>query len=173
MARLRPRKDPFSGYIFVYNLYCIVVPNCVSLDCLQESPYMAYEVFERSNARVGTPAVAIVPDGRIAINAAAVRIAKDQRINWVLLLWDWTHHRLAIKASQKGEKNAYALSMSEGRSGSIRAKSFVSFIGWKARKRVPIPASWNEKERMFEVVLPAEHLESERWGVQRSKSQEH
>ncbi len=131
---------------------------------------MAYEVFERTNARVETPAISIVPDGRIAMNAAAVRIAENQQVNWVLLLWDWTHHRLAVRASHKGEKNAYALSISRGHSGVVRARAFVSYIGWKARKRVQIPAAWNEKERMFEVVLPVEYLESERWGVQRSKT---
>jgi hypothetical protein len=130
---------------------------------------MAYEVFKRTGARVETPTISIVPDGRIAINAAAVRIVKEARIASVLLLWDRTTHRLAMKAAQKGDKNSYAVSISpSSHSGSLRAKAFISHIGWKAHKREMIPAIWNEKERMFEATLPVEHLESERWGVKRS-----
>jgi hypothetical protein len=129
---------------------------------------MAYEVFKRTGARVETPTISIVPDGRIAINAAAVRIVRDARITSVLLLWDATNHRLAMRAAQRGDKNSYAVSIApSSHSGSLRAKSFLSYIGWKARKREMIPAVWNEKERMFEASLPTEHLESERWGVKR------
>ena len=132
---------------------------------------MAYEVFKRTGARVETPTLAITPDGRITINAAAVRIARDARIASVLLLWDWTNHRLAIKAAQKGDRNSYALSIAAAsHSGSLRAKSFLGYIGWRARKRETISMDWNEKERMFEAILPVEHLESERWGVKRSGS---
>ena len=130
---------------------------------------MAYEVFKRTAARVETPALSIVPDGRIAINAAAVRIVREGRITSVLLLWDPTNHRLALKAAQRGDKNSYAVSIADAsHSGSLRAKTFLSHIGWKARKREMIPAVWNDKERMFEATLPLEHLESERGGVKRS-----
>ena len=129
---------------------------------------MAYEVFKRTGARVETPTLSIVPDGRIAVNAAAARIFIEAGIKWVLLLWDPPNHRLAVKATQKGDKNSYAVSIAPAsHSGSLRAKSFLSYIGWKARKREMIPATWNEKERMFEAVLPLEHLESERWGARR------
>ncbi len=129
---------------------------------------MAYEVFKRTGARVETPTLSIVPDGRIAINAAAVRIMREARITSVLLLWDWTSHRLAMKAAQRGDKNSFAVSIvASSHSGSLRAKSFLGYIGWKARKREMIPIAWNEKERMFEATLPLEHLESERWGVKR------
>lgn len=130
---------------------------------------MAYEVFKRTGARVETPTLALTKDGRITINAAAVRIAREARIASVLLLWDWTNHRLGIKAVQKGDKNSYALSIADAsHSGSLRAKAFLNYIGWKSRNREIIPLVWNEKERMFEAVLPVEHLESERWGAKRS-----
>jgi len=128
---------------------------------------MAYEVFKRTGARVETPTISISPDGRITINAAAVRIAKEARIASVLLLWDWATRRLAIKSVPRGDKNSYALSIGSNHSGSLRAKSLLVHIGWKARKREMIPVAWNEKERMFEGTLPVEHLESERWGVKR------
>jgi hypothetical protein len=120
---------------------------------------MAYEVFKRTGARVETPVLAITPEGRMIINAAAVRIAKEARINSVLLLWDRTNHRLAIKSVQKGDKNSYALSIAAAsHSGSLRAKSFLGYIGWKARKRETLSLAWNEKEKMFEAMLPLEHL---------------
>ncbi len=130
---------------------------------------MAYEIFERTGARVETPTLSIAPDGRITINAAAVRIARESRVKSVVLLWDSTNHRLAIKIAQRGDANSYALSIApSSHSGSLRAKSFLKYIGWKARKREMIPATWNDKERMFEATLPIEHLESERWGVKRT-----
>lgn len=129
---------------------------------------MAYEVFKRTGARVETPTLSITPDGRIAINAAAVRIARESRVKSVVLLWDATNHRLAIKIAQRGDANSYALSIAPtSHSGSLRAKSFLNHVGWKGHKREMIPATWNERERMFEAVLPLEHLESERWGVKR------
>jgi hypothetical protein len=129
---------------------------------------MAYEVFKRTGARVETPTLSIVPGGRIAINAAATRIVLEAGIKRVLLLWDQTNHRVAIKAAKRGDENAYAVSVAPGsHSGSLRAKAFLSYIGWKGRKREMIPTAWNEKERMFEATLPLEHLESERWGIKR------
>jgi hypothetical protein len=132
---------------------------------------MAYEVFKRTRARVETPMLSITLDGRMVINSAAVRIAREARITSALLLWDATNHKVAIKGTQKGDKNSYALSIvSASHSGSLRAKSFLSYIGWKARKRETILMTWNEKERMFEATLPLEHLELERWGVRRAGS---
>lgn len=130
---------------------------------------MTYEVFQRTAARVEAPSLSIVPDGRIAINAAAVRVLVDAGIKWVLLLWDAPNHRIAIKATHKGDKNAFAVSVASGRhSGSIRAKTFLAHVGWKARKREMVPAVWNERERMIEAALPTEHLEPERPGIKRS-----
>jgi hypothetical protein len=132
--------------------------------------YMAYEVYQRTGVRTETPTMAVSPDGRITINAAAVRIAREARITSVMLLWDWANHRVAMKSVQRGDKNAYALSITGSHTGSLRAKSFFTHIGWRSRKRETIPLTWNEKERMFEAQLPVEHLESERWGVKRSRS---
>lgn len=133
---------------------------------------MAYEVFKRTGARVDSPTLSITPDGRISINAAAVRIARESRVKSVVLLWDWTSHRLGIKVTQRSDPNSYALSIASPHSGSLRAKSFLKHIGWRSRKRETIAATWNENERMFEAQLPLEHLESERWGVRSAGMQE-
>jgi hypothetical protein len=117
---------------------------------------MAYEVFKRSVARVETPTVAIVPDGRIAINAAAVRLFQAAKISSVVLLWDEKNHRMAIKASRRGDRNAFIVSFSRGHSGVIRALSFLGHIGWKADQRRRLDAVWNDKEQMIEVVVPTD-----------------
>ena len=122
---------------------------------------MAYEVFKRTGVRVEEPALSLVPDGRIALNAAAVRVLAQEGIKSVLLLWDKTNNRVALKAASKGDKNAYAVSIVRDKhSGSLRAKSFLGHIGWSAAKRTMLPANWNERERMFEVTLPQEHIRS-------------
>jgi hypothetical protein len=119
---------------------------------------MAYQLFKRTAARIETPTVSIAPDGRIAINAAVVRIFKEARISSVVLLWDEKNRRMALRASRKNDGNSYAVSFSKGHSGILRAKSFLSHIRWKAPQRQRLTATWNEREEMIEVVLPAEHL---------------
>lgn len=124
---------------------------------------MAYEVFKRTGVRVETPTVSIKPDGRVAINSAAVRILVRAGIKSVLLLWDKSNYKMAIKAAQKGDKNAYAVSIApDSHAGTLRAKSFLNYIGWCARQRQALHAVWVEEEKMFEITLPKEHL-----GIQR------
>jgi hypothetical protein len=119
---------------------------------------MAYEVFNRTAARVDAPTVSIVPDGRMTINAAAVRIFVERGISSVLLLWDGANRKVAIKTAGKGNKNAFAVSITKGHSGSIRAKSFFTHVGWNAQQRERLPATWNEEEKMFEITLPIEFV---------------
>jgi hypothetical protein len=121
---------------------------------------MAYELFKRTVARVETPTVAIVPDGRIAINAAVVRLFRAAGISSVVLLWDEKNHRLAIKASRKSDRNAFAVSFSRGHSGIIRARSFLGHIGWRADQRRRLDAVWNEREQMIEVVVPTDFIKA-------------
>jgi len=132
---------------------------------------MAYEVFKRTGAKVEAPSFSIVPDGRIAINAAAARILVEAGIKFVLLLWDKANNKVALKATPKGDKNAYAVSIAPGsHSGSLRAKSFLSYIGWNAHKREMLPAIWNERERMFEITLPLEYVGFEKSGHPKRKT---
>jgi hypothetical protein len=93
------------------------------------------------------------------LNAAAVRILVAEEVKSVLLLWDKANRKIAIKAAPKGEKNAFAASIVRS-TGAIRAKAFVSHIGWASRHREKLPANWNATEKMFEITLPAAHLKS-------------
>ena len=114
---------------------------------------MAYEVFTRSNVRTDTPMISLVPDGRIVLNAAANRILTARGIRFVLLLWDSTTHKMALKSAAKTNADAFAIS-GGSHSASLRATRFLSHVGWSATQRQLLPASWNDNERMFEVMLP-------------------
>jgi len=131
---------------------------------------MAYEVFKRTAVRVEQPSLSIAPDGRIVINAAGARVLIDAGVKSALLLWDKTSRKLAIKAAPKSDKNAFAISIVKGRySGSIRAKSFLNYIGWALFRREMLYAAWNEKDKMLEVTLPEEYLGSEKDGDHKRK----
>jgi hypothetical protein len=122
---------------------------------------MAYEIFKRTGFRVDQPSISLVPDGRMAFNAAAIRILTEAGIKAVLLLWDRSTNKVALRAATKGDKNSYAVSVvPDGHSGSLRAKSFLTHIGWSAPKRTMLPTTWNDKDKMFEIILPREHVAS-------------
>jgi hypothetical protein len=120
---------------------------------------MGYEIFKRTSIRVDEPALSLVPDGRIAFNAAAVRVLEQAGVKSVQLLWDSKNNRMALKAVPKGDKNAFAVSaVRNSHSASLRAKSFLIHIGWNAPKRTLFPATWDEKNGMFEIVIPQKFI---------------
>ena len=115
---------------------------------------MAYEVFERTGVRVEEPSLSLVPDGRIAVNAAATRLLAQAKIKDVLLLWDKAAHKVALKAARKADKNSYRVSVAPDlHSGHIRAKAFLTYIGWSAPQRIQYAATWHEKEGILEITL--------------------
>jgi hypothetical protein len=131
---------------------------------------MAYEVFKRTAVRVEEPSLSLVPDGRIALNAAAVRVLTGAGVKSVLLLWDKTNYKIALKAAPKGDKNAYAVSVvRDSHSGSLRAKALLTHIGWNAPKRTMLPATWHQHEKMLEVTLPPEYVGSAKTADQKRK----
>jgi hypothetical protein len=101
----------------------------------------------------------------MTLNAAASRLLMVAGIKAVLLLWDRSKSKIAIKAAPKTDKNTYAVSFSRSSSSTIRAKAFLGFIGWDAPRRQMFPATWNEKERMFEVVMPSRSKDVKRSGA--------
>ena len=119
---------------------------------------MAYEVFKRTRVRVGEPALAITPKGRIVFNAAATRILAAAGVKAALLLWDKNTNKFAIKATSKGDRNSYAVTLLPGRSGSLGSMSFLNYVGWAAKHRESLPVTWNEKEKMLETVLPSKFI---------------
>jgi hypothetical protein len=124
---------------------------------------MAYEVFTRTAVRVTSPAISIVPDGRIVLNSAASRAMSETGVKTALLLWDKVDLKIAIKATSKGDRNGYSVSISNDKhTGSIRAKGFVNHIGWSAPRRQLFLATWNREERILEATIPSEFLSIEK-----------
>jgi hypothetical protein len=120
---------------------------------------MPFEVFQRTTIRVEEPTLSFTSDGRIVLNAAAARIFAEASIKSVLLLWDRGSNRCALKAAPKADVNAYAVSISpKSKGGTLAVKSFLSHIGWSARQRQTLPATWSPKERMLEVTLPEKYV---------------
>jgi hypothetical protein len=120
---------------------------------------MAYEVFRRKAVRVESPTLAITMTGRIVVNAAGCRILRGAALKQVILLWDGGVRRMALKGATRGEKHAFTITFSpEGSSGILSATTFLRHIGWRAAERVTLPASWNEADKMFEVVVPTRYL---------------
>ena len=123
---------------------------------------MAYEPFQRTGVRVESPVLAIAPDGRIVLNAAATRMLAHAGVKHVVILWDNGNRHMALKATTKADKNGFAISgVSSGHSSSLRARSFLMHVGWAVAQRETLPATWNESEKILEVELPEKHLQSE------------
>src|SRR5689334_9052062 len=109
---------------------------------------MPYEVFERINVRVNTPALSIAPRGTIVFNAAAYRVLLKTGIRNVVILRDRSANKMAVKAAPKTDKNAFAITFTGGtHSASFRAKSFTTRLGWNAPKRQLLATSRNESRK--------------------------
>jgi len=123
---------------------------------------MAYEVFKRTAVRVEAPTLSIFPDGRIALNTAATRAVVEAGVKFVVLLWDKSNNKLALKAVPKGDANAYKVSIPRTRNaGTLRAKLFFTHIRWSALRREMLAANWNDSDKMLEVTLPRKYVGTE------------
>jgi uncharacterized protein YjiK len=116
---------------------------------------MAYEMFARTSIRMIEPALTFTPEGRIVLNAASTRIMIEAGIKTVLLLSDKDKNKIALKGASANDKNGYALTVTAKHSSSVRAKSFLSHIGWRPQERHTLAAVWNQGARMLEVSLPS------------------
>lgn len=120
---------------------------------LRYSEYALYELFEKKAAKVEFPAVSVTPDGKLALNAAAGRKFREERAEYVFLLWDKTHRKIAIRIIPKRDTRSFKVSYSRKYGAAISAASFLRFIAWKETKRVMFPAVWNGEQRMLEFSL--------------------
>jgi hypothetical protein len=116
-------------------------------------PLVAYEVFSKKLTRTDSPMLALAPNGRIALNAAACRILDDAGVKSVTVLWDADARKLALRGSTGGG-DSYALTFTPDRhSASLAAKAFMRHIGWDAKERRVFPAAWNAQKKMLEADL--------------------
>lgn len=131
---------------------------------------MPYETFKRTTQRTQAQTLSIEPSGRLVLNAAAARIAVGHGIDNVLLLWDRDRHRFALKATTKADKNGYKLTPgSPPNKVTLSATTFLRSIGWSAQGRENLEVTWNEKEKMFEAVLPTQYLGAQEGSVDERK----
>jgi hypothetical protein len=119
---------------------------------------VAYELFERRVTRIDQPALSVLPDGRITLNAASTRLFEGAGAKAVTILWDKAACGIALQVAKKGDQNAYSIAFSRGRSASISAKTFLPFIGWSADQRQTVPATWNSEQKMLEAELPSQFV---------------
>jgi hypothetical protein len=116
---------------------------------------LGYEPFQRRYTRIEEPAVSILPDGRIALNAASTRLFESSGMRAVIILWDKDKCGIALQAAKKGDRNAYSVAFNRGRSATISVKTFLPYIGWSATRRQTVPAKWNPQLKMLEAELPS------------------
>jgi hypothetical protein len=119
---------------------------------------VAYETFERRVTRTENPALSVLADGRISLNAAATRLFQGAGAMAVKILWDKAKDRIALQAATKGDKNSYSIYFSRGRSAFISAKTFLPYIGWSSDRSQTVPARWNAELKMLEAELPAQFV---------------
>lgn len=155
--------------IRVFTQYCVRVHACAKFLDEYALSLMAYELYKRTSVRVDSPTIALIPDGRIAVNAAASRILINAGVKAVVLLWDTVNRKIALKAASRSDGDSYAVSFSpDHHAGTLRAKSFLAHVGWRVPSRVTLPAEWNEKEKMLEVSVP-KYLEPGKHVITRRK----
>lgn len=119
---------------------------------------MPYETFERRVTRTEDPALSVLADGRIALNAAATRLFQGAGATAVNILWDKAKCGIALQAVRKGDKNSYSIYFSRGRSAFISAKTFLPYIGWSSDRSQTVSARWNAQLKMLEAELPAQFV---------------
>jgi hypothetical protein len=115
---------------------------------------LSYETFERRVVRTEDPALSILADGRIALNAAATRLFQGAGAMAAKILWDKGKCGIALQAAEKGDKNSYSIYFSRGRSAFISAKTFLPYIGWSSDHTQTVPAKWDAQLKMLEAELP-------------------
>jgi hypothetical protein len=117
-----------------------------------------YETFQRRITRTEDPALSVLADGRLALNAAATRLIQGAGVTAVKLLWDKAKCGIALQAAERGDKNSYSIYFSRGRSAFISAKTFLPYIGWSSNRSQTVPARWNAQLKMLEAELPTRFL---------------
>ena len=120
---------------------------------------MAYELFDNKVNRVGSPALTIKTDGKIALNADVGDILASRGAKYAQILWDRENLKLGIRPLTKREACSFKLTLTRGKRGAaLSSRSFLNYIQWRQSKPFTTAVHWNEKEGLLEAVLPRERL---------------
>jgi hypothetical protein len=114
---------------------------------------MAYEVFERKTPRLGIPMLSFSRIGQMSFNQSAARILQKETIETILLLWDATARKLAMKATaNKKDPRAYTIRYNDkGNGASFSAKTFLDHAGidFSQRKATSMPIASISLKSLF------------------------
>ena len=120
---------------------------------------MSYEVFERKTIRKGVPMMSFSKIGQIVFNQAASAILSKETIETVLVLWDKSAKKLALKStSNKKDARTYIIRFNpNGNGASFSCKTFLDFIGIDQTERRALPVEINTNNEYFvEIAIPDE-----------------
>jgi len=118
---------------------------------------MPYEIFTRKVPRMGTPTMSFSKIGQIAFNQSAARILQKDAVEYILLMWDLSEKKVAIKStSNKKDQRAYRIRYAgKGNGAGFSAKTFLDYIGidYSERKAIQIEINTNS-ELLIEAKVP-------------------
>lgn len=118
---------------------------------------MSYQLVERELLPSRKdPQLTMQIGGKIGLNRVAMALFSDPPTRHVWIFYDPIHRMLGLRPALKPDKNAYLIYRGNGEGGSIGAAGFLNSIGWSARTKVTLAATFNTCERMLEVELPTE-----------------
>ena len=119
---------------------------------------MPYVLFDNKSLRIGSPALTVA-GVRLSFNADAGDILRRVGARFFHVLWDDDECKLALRPVSKLDDRAYKISFpKEKRGASFSAQSFLNHIRWGATVAVTVPVAWNEKEKLFEAILPKQYV---------------
>jgi len=97
----------------------------------------------------------IQTDGRISLNADAGDILAMLGAKYAQILWDKEASRMALRPLKRQDRTAFKLTFWPGKRGSLlSARSFLNSIQWQNSDPFTTEVHWNEKDGLFEAVLP-------------------
>jgi hypothetical protein len=119
------------------------------------------EWFAKKTPRLGTPVMSFSKIGQIFFNQTASRVLQKEPIEYILLGWDSTEHKMVLKSiANKKDPRAYHVRYNaKGNGASFSAKTFLDHAGIDYSERKPIQIEIKlEADNFLEVKIPATML---------------
>jgi len=124
---------------------------------------MAYEIYARKTKRMGSPMVTFSTLGRISLNKAGTARFEKEVVEFVILMWDPSAHKVGIRPISKKDPRGYRVSYGKkGNGAGFSAKTFLDYIEYDYGESRSFQTEWNDQENMFEFEIPVEHLKDSR-----------
>jgi hypothetical protein len=126
---------------------------------------MGYEIFEKVYpSKSLAPTMTISPLGRCSLNRAAAEMLNKDAVESVLLLWDKSNRKFALKPA-RNDARSFPIRYSKKRKGesvvvgaAFSGVMFLKHIGYDFTKTGTYPIARNDAGTMYEAELPAERF---------------